>query len=77
MLGVVNSSRDDRDMDNKLKTLVFVIVSFLFGFFISPTMYPKLFGYKYQEECLINLQSSNQLAAVGCLRLYPSIDDKD
>lgn len=50
---------------------IFVVaaVAFLVGFFISPWLYPKLFGYRYAEDCAI--VAPTEMGAKACLWRYP------
>lgn len=48
--------------------------AFLLGFFISPYIYPRLFGYQNAEECAIHTHTRG--AYTACYRLYPSVQDK-
>jgi hypothetical protein len=43
--------------------------AFLVGFFVSPFLYPRLFGYRNAAECL--LHNSNRYGAEACDDLYP------
>lgn len=62
-------------MNNSSKTLLLALAAFLAGFFISPHLYPSLFGYKYSEQCVVGLRTATTLTVQACLRLYPSIRD--
>ena len=55
----------------KRKVAVVLLVTFIFGFFVSPFLYPKFFGYKSAEECL--LDHTNNYGMSACYDLYPSI----
>lgn len=57
------------DVAWKIRLAAFAV--FLLGFFISPFVYPKLFGYSSAEEC--ELHATNRFAAGACYDLYPSI----
>jgi hypothetical protein len=48
-----------------------VLAVFLVGFFISPIVYPHIFGYASAERCA--LDAKNKWAVAACYRLYPSI----
>jgi len=48
-----------------------LIAIFIVGFFISPFLYPKIFGYKSAEECL--LDHTNNFGFSACYDLYPSV----
>lgn len=56
------------------KVRIFVCAAFVLGFFISPWLYPKIFGYSSAEECTLN--AKHRYAVDACHALYPSIDDK-
>jgi hypothetical protein len=51
---------------------LYLFAAFLVGFFISPILYPKLFGYKSAQECA--LRNSNRVGLAMCYELYPSIE---
>lgn len=53
---------------------LYVAVAFLGGFFISPWLYPRFFGYKTAEECM--LQHSSNVGASACMQLYPGAPDR-
>ncbi|WP_156952465.1 hypothetical protein [Microvirgula aerodenitrificans] len=59
----------------KLKTpikkiyLLLAFVFFLLGFFISPILYPKIFGYSSAQECMLHVNTKFQAGA--CADLYP------
>ena len=55
----------------KRMVAIALLVTFIFGFFISPFLYPKFFGYKSAEECL--LDHTNNFGMSACYDLYPSI----
>lgn len=51
--------------------LLVATTSALLGFFVSPWIYPKLFGYRNAEECAIATKSKYAIGA--CYDLYPSV----
>lgn len=53
---------------------LYVAVAFLGGFFVSPWLYPRFFGYKTAEECM--LQHSSNVGASACMQLYPGAPDR-
>lgn len=46
-----------------------VVGALTVGLLVSPYVYPRLFGYRYTEDCLLNAKSS--WAAGACYDLYP------
>ena len=55
------------------KFAVVVAAAFILGFFISPWLHPRLFGYSNAEECA--LSAKNRDAVDACYDLYPSIKE--
>lgn len=49
-------------------------IAFFAGFFVSPYLYPKIFGFSSAEECALGVSTRHQ--AQMCFSLYPSIDDE-
>lgn len=49
---------------------LYLLVAFAIGFSISPVVYPRIFGYRYAEECM--LDHSTNVGARACNDLYPS-----
>lgn len=55
----------------QMRLLLGLLVGVCFlGFFISPYVYPKIFGYSFAEECILN--AKHQWSVGACLDLYPS-----
>lgn len=57
-----------------MKIIAAVICGFIIGFFLSPHVYSKIFGYENAEECA--LDNSTRMGAAMCFRLYER-KDKD
>lgn len=50
---------------------LYLLAAFGVGFFISPHVYPRVFGYRYAEQCILDHHSTN-VAASACINLYPT-----
>lgn len=61
-------------MNHRTITLAVGIGALILGFFASPYLYPRIFGYKNAEEC--TLDAKTRWAVAVCFDLYPSIQDK-
>ena len=55
---------------------VFLILAFLLGFIVSPALFPKLFGYKTAQECVL-AHGSSRVALKMCYDLYSSSERED
>lgn len=55
---------------------VFLILAFFLGFIVSPALYPKLFGYKTAQECVLAHGSSGVVLRM-CYDLYPKAERED
>ncbi|TCW32181.1 hypothetical protein [Gulbenkiania mobilis] len=66
-----NRSQQRRNTGTWQIVATLMIGVFLAGFFISPWLYPKIFGFRSAEECIIATKSRYTMSA--CYTLYPSI----
>ncbi|WP_050470676.1 hypothetical protein [Herbaspirillum chlorophenolicum] len=70
-------SQEDEGVISKLKrifsgwSIFIILLALLLGFFVSPWLYSKFFGYKSAEQCAIS--TAHKYAVAACYRLYPSI----
>lgn len=55
---------------------VYLILAFLLGFIVSPALYPKLFGYKTAQECVLAHGGSGVVLKM-CYDLYPKSGRED
>jgi hypothetical protein len=57
-----------RHVHPPLRLALYLVAAFAVGFFISPVIYPKLFGYRNVYECI--LHHSGKYGAAACMELY-------
>ena len=68
------TSNDSKGFTTRQKYWLSVLAALVIGFFISPYVYPKLFGYNSAEECAIHAKTK---WAIGfCFDLYPEMKNK-
>jgi hypothetical protein len=63
-----------RRVHSPLRLALYLVAAFAVGFFISPTIYPKIFGYRNAYECM--LQHSSTYGATACMKIYPHSTDQ-
>lgn len=59
----------------KQKLVIYTLVAFVAGLFVSPYLTSQIFGYRNAEECILAKGGSNAIAH-ACFELYPSVRDQ-
>ncbi|MFY9136816.1 hypothetical protein [Zwartia sp.] len=67
----MSTAKDLKIFLSNRKYWLSILIAFFIGFFVSPYIYPKLFGYSSAEECAIHAKTK---WAIGfCFDLYPEV----
>lgn len=57
------------------KLVIYTLVAFVAGLFVSPYLTSQIYGYRNAEECIL-AEGGSRAAAYACFELYPRVSEQ-